>query len=132
MGPPASALRAAKALLVGPGDFRALDENGRLARPLGGREFKAWVLKNRSARDGDSRREWRLGARLGPNASRIYPQMVSDLDATHPGIRKVGFRELLVARRRPGQVGVPPCVATDAQLGFPFMACQSAEVRFDR
>ena len=34
--------------------------------------------------------------------------------------------------RSPGQVGYPPSVATDAHLGFPVTAYQSAEVLFDR
>ena len=34
--------------------------------------------------------------------------------------------------RRPGQVGLPPSVATDAQLGFSVIAYQSAELLFDR
>ena len=36
------------------------------------------------------------------------------------------------ALRRPGRVGYPPSVATDAQLGFSLMAYQPAEVFFGR
>ena len=110
-------------MLVDPREFRALDENARLLRPL-----VVWELKSRSARDGKQCRNWRLGARLGPDASGLYSQMVSDLGATPPGIRKAGFREVMEVLRRPGQVGYPPNVATDAQLGFSVMASQSAEV----
>ena len=78
------------------------------------------------------RHHWRLGARLGPDASGLYSQKVSDLNATPPGSRKAGFREVMEALRCPGQVGCPPSVATDAQKGFPVMAHQSAEVLFDR
>ena len=69
---------------------------------------------------------------MGPNASGLYSQMVSDLDATPPGIRKAGFREVMDVLRCPDQAGSPPGVATDAQLGFPVMAYRSAEVPFDR
>ena len=54
--------------------------------------------------------------------------MVSALDATPPGIRKPGYRQVMEAMRCPGQVGYPPSVATDAQLGFSVMAYHSAEV----
>ena len=67
-----------------------------------------------------------------PICSGLHSQMASDLDATPPGIRKVGFRELMGVPRCPGQVGYPPSVATDAQLGFSVLAYQSAEILFDR
>ena len=50
--PLASTLTEAKAVLVGPGEFRTLDGGARLAQPPVGRGFQAWELKNRSARDG--------------------------------------------------------------------------------
>ena len=127
-----SALKAGKAALIDPGEFRALDENARLLRPLVGREFQVWELRHRSARDAKQCRDWRLGARLGSNAAGLYSRMVSDLDATPPGIRKAEFREVVKAPRRPGQVGYPLSVAADAHLGFSVMAYQSAEVLFDR
>ena len=112
--PLASTLTEAKAVLVGPGEFRTLDGGARLAQPPVGRGFQAWALKNRSARDGKQRREWRLGTRSGPNASGIYPRTVSNLGATPPGIRKAGSREVMEVRRRPGQVRYQPSVATDS------------------
>ena len=78
-----------------PRDSRSLDEDTHLLRPLAGREYQVWELKGRTARNGKSLREWRLGMRMGPNASGIYPQLVSDPDATPPVIRKAGFREVL-------------------------------------
>ena len=94
MDPLATALKAARATLVDPGEFRALDETATLLRPLPGPGFRVWELLNRLVHDRKQRRNWRLGARLGPHASGIYSQMVSNLGATHPGIRKAGFREV--------------------------------------
>ena len=108
MGPRTAALKAAKAVMVGPGEFRALDDHARLLRPLFSRE-----LKGRTACSGEACRDWRLGVRLGPNAPGIYSQRVSDLDATTPGIRKAGFREVIEVLRRPGQAGHPPIVETE-------------------
>ena len=127
MDPFAASLEAAEAVLVGPGEFRALDENASLLRPLVGRGFQVSGPQGRAARNGKLRHEWRLGARLGPNASGIHPQKVPDVDATSPGIRKAGFRGVMEVLRCPGQVGYPPGVATDAQLGFSVKAYQSAE-----
>ena len=58
-----------------------------------------------AAQIGMLRRDWRLGVRLGPHASGIHSQRIYDLHATHPGIRKAGFREVLGVLGRPGQVG---------------------------
>ena len=90
--PLASALKAAKAAPVDPGEFRTLDENAHLMMPLVGRGFQARELKDRVARNGNLSRDWRLGVRLGPNGSGIYSRVVSDLDATPPGIRKAALR----------------------------------------
>ena len=107
MGPITPALKAARAKLVGPREFRAADENDRFLRPLAGRGFQVWELPKRSARSGKLRRNWRLGARLGPYASRAYSRLVWDLDATPPGIRKAGFREVTEVLCSPGHVGYP-------------------------
>ena len=88
-----------------------------------------WESPNILARDGKQRHNWRPGARLGPFASGICSQVVSDLDAAPPGIRKAGFREVVEVLRIPGQVGSPPSFATGARLGSSVMAYQSAEVR---
>ena len=61
MDPLTSTLMEAKAVLVGPGEFRALDENAHLTRPLVGRGFQVRELKDRIARNGNLRRDWRLG-----------------------------------------------------------------------
>ena len=122
--PLTSALKAARATLVDRGEFRTLDVNASLLRPLVGRGFQVWELPNRLAADGNQCRNRRLGARLGPHASGIHPRMVFDLDAAPPGIRKAGFRETMEALRYPGQVGYPP--------SFSVATYQSAEVLFDR
>ena len=72
MDPLTSAPQAAMAVEVDPREFRALDENARLLRPLMGRGFQLWKLQERPARNGKARREWRLGVRVGPNTSGIY------------------------------------------------------------
>ena len=97
--PLTSALGAAEAVKVDPGGFRALDGNAHMLRPLAGRGFQVWELKERDARNGETRQDWRLGARLGPRASGVYSQRVSDLDATPPGIRIAGLREVTEVRR---------------------------------
>ena len=51
MDPLATAVKAARAKLVGPGEFRALEENAPLLRPLLGSGFQVWELPNRLARD---------------------------------------------------------------------------------
>ena len=113
MDPLTAALKAAKAVLVDPGKFRTLGENARLLRPPVGRGFQVGELKGRNARDGKARHEWRPGVRSGPNASGIHSQMIFDLGATSPGIRKAGFREVIEVLRRPGQAGHPPIVETE-------------------
>ena len=49
MDPLTSALEAARAVVVDPGEFRTLDENAWVLRPLVGRGFQVWGLKNRPA-----------------------------------------------------------------------------------
>ena len=66
--PLAAALNAAHATLMDPEEFRALGENASSLRPLVGRVFQAWELPPRLARDGETRRNWRLGVRLGAAA----------------------------------------------------------------
>ena len=132
MDPPSSALKAARNAKVDPGDFRTLDENAQMLRPLVGRRFQVWELKERASRNSTARHDWRLGARLGPKAFGNYSQRVSDLGATSPGIRRAGLGEVVEVIRCPGQVGFPPSVATDAQLGYSVMAYESAEALFGR
>ena len=127
MGPLAEALKAAQATRVDPGEFRTLDGNASLLRPLFRRDFQVWKPPNRKARYGEQCHNWRLGVRLGPGS-----KCVSDLDATPPGIRKTGFREVMEVLRSPRQVGYPPSVATDARLGLTEIVRQAAEALFDR
>ena len=132
MDPLAAAPGAAKAAMVGPGVFRALDENARLPRPLVVREFQVWELKGRAARNGEARREWRPVVRLGSNVSGINSQLFTDLDAAPPCVRKAGLSQVATVLRSPGLVGRPTSVAADAQLRFSMAAHQSADVLFDR
>ena len=67
-----------------------------------------------------------------PPPREFFSQWVSDLDVTPPGVRGEGFREVMEVLRSPGQVGYPPSVATDARLGSPVTAYQSAEVLLGR
>ena len=66
MDPPTSALKAAKAAMVDPGEIRALGENAHRMRPLVGRGFQVWEPGTRAAHNGKLRREWRLGCAWGP------------------------------------------------------------------
>ena len=63
MDPLSYAPEAAKAVMVSPGEFRALGEHARLTRPHVCGGFQVWALKNRAAPSGKPRRDWRLGAR---------------------------------------------------------------------
>ena len=114
MEPHTGALTVASAECVNAGEFRALDATSILLRPLVGRDFQIWPLPERKACDGKQCREWRLGVRLGPNASGELPQRIYDLAATPPETRKAGFREIAEVHRCKGHVGYPPIVATDA------------------
>ena len=130
--PPTRTLAVAGADRVDAGAFRALGANSGLLRPLVTRDFQVWWLPGRQARDGKKCHEWRLGVRLGPNTPRELPRRIYELAATPPGIRKTGFRKVMEALRRKGQVGYPPSVATDAQLEFSSMAYQSAGLPLGR
>ena len=132
MDPLTSALKAAGAIAVDPGEFRTPDENTRLLRPLVDRGVQVWELLNRLARERKRRHNWRWGVHLRPYASGLHSQMVADSDTAPPSIRKAGFREVVEVLRCPGEVGYPPGVATDAQLGFSAMAYQPAEMLFGR
>ena len=72
MDPFTTALKAAGATSVDPGEFRALGEKATLLRPLMGRGFQVWGLPNRLARDRKQRHNWRLGARPIPKCSPIW------------------------------------------------------------
>ena len=124
MEPLSTAPSNAGAELVDAGDFRTLGGNAGPLRPLAGRDFKVWASPDRNARDGKECHEWRLGVRLGPYASGALSQCIFDLDATPPGIRKAGFREVMEVLRSSERVGYPRSVATGTQLGFSFMAYQ--------
>ena len=132
MDPLTAALEAAKAVMVCPGECRTLHESACLHRALTGRGFPEQELKERAARNGQTRHDWRLGALSGPNASGIYSQRASDRDAAPPGIRRADFREAMDVPRCPGQVGFPPSVAADTQLGSSTIAYRSAEALFGR
>ena len=84
MDPLTTALNAAKAVRVDPGECRTLRANARLLRPLIGRGFQVWELQEKLARDGKVCHVWRLGVRLGPIASEVSSQRV-DLDAALRG-----------------------------------------------
>ena len=92
---------------------------GQLGRPRGDRDFPGLVAPGAT------------GARLGPNASGELLRRISKLDSSPPGSRKAGLREVSEVLRRSGQVGCPPIVSTDAQLGFSVAAYQSADLLFD-
>ena len=95
--------RRRKLPLVDTGEFRTLSEDASRFRPLVGRDFQVWELPARDARDGKTCRNCRLGARLGAAASGLYSQWVSDLEATPPGVRKAGCREVMEVLRSPGR-----------------------------
>lgn len=55
---------------------------------------------------------------------------MATLESIPPGVRWAAAREVMVAHQAKGQVGYPPSIATDAQLGFSVLAYQSAAVLF--
>ena len=132
MGPLTTAPMAAQAATVDLGELRTLYETARLLRSRVGRGSQVWGLKNRAARDGEMPHNWGLDVRLGPNAPGVFSQVASDLNATPPGIRKVGSRKVMTVLRSHGLAGSPPSIATDVHLGSSVMAYQLAEGLFDR
>ena len=122
MGPLTTAPMAAQAAAVDLGELRTLYETARLLRPRVGRGSQVWGLKNRAARDGEMPHNWGLDVRLGPNAPGVFSQVASDLNATPPGIRKVGSRRVMTVLRSHGLAGSPPSIATDVHLGSSVMA----------
>ena len=71
--PHTTALKAADAKSVDPGEFRTLGEDASPLRPLVGRDFQVWESKPPIARGGKMRHNWRLGVRLGSGASGVPP-----------------------------------------------------------
>ena len=111
---------------VDAGDFPTLDANSGLLRRLVGRGFQVWSLPGRKARDGNGRRGWRLGVRLGLTALGELPRRICDPAPTPPGVRRAGRRDAMAVILCKVQVGYRPSVVAGAQLGFPVMACQSS------
>ena len=132
LGDPTEPLARALALLgamrVDAGDFPTLDANSGLLRRLVGRGFQVWSLPGRKARDGNGRRGWRLGVRLGLTALGELPRRICDPAPTPPGVRRAGRRDAMAVILCKVQVGYRPSVVAGAQLGFPVMAYQSAEL----
>ena len=85
MEPLTRALTLVGAIRADAGNFRSLDANSWLRRPLVGGGFQVWSPPERRARDGNGRHEWRLGVRLGPIASVELPRGIYDLSTTLPG-----------------------------------------------
>ena len=69
---------------------------------------------------------------MGAAASGVCSNWVPDSDATPPGFRKAGFREIAAVLLSSGHEGYHPSVATGSLLGFSVMAYQSADVLLDR
>ena len=69
MDPLTPASKAAKAVLLDPGEFRTHGGNARPLRLHVGRGFQAGELKDRVARNGKLRGDRRLGVRLEPKIS---------------------------------------------------------------
>ena len=113
-------------------EFRAADAQSCLVCPLVRRDYQGWGFPGRKERDGHRRHEWRLGVRLGSNASVAWTHRIYNLDALRPGIRKTGFREVMEVIRCRHLAGLLPSVAIDAQLGFSARAYQPAELLSDR
>ena len=67
---------------------------------------------------------------MGRTASVELPRRIYDFPPAHPGSRKAVSRGNMDGLRRKGQAGLPPSVATDAQLGYSGAAYQSAELVF--
>ena len=100
-------------MVVRPREFRTLDVNANLLRPLVGRGCQIWGRPGRSARQGKLRQNGRLcGALSTLRVGALFPNGLGP-GCYPPGSRKAGFREIMKALRYPGQVGYPPSVATD-------------------
>ena len=97
--------------------------------PPGKRGFAARELPPRAAHLRDFH-DWRLGVRLGGNASGEWPQRIYKLPPTHPGASEAVSRAVMGVLRSKGQVGYQPSVAIDAHPGYSAMANQSETISF--
>ena len=106
-----AALAACATTGVDPGRFRMLESLGELEAPLAAMPFGVWRAPERRAlRD---QHDWRMGARLGPNA---IGALAYTTTALLPGMRRVGVREILDAASSPGWEAYLASMNTDASL----------------
>ena len=64
---------------------------------------------------------------MGKDAAGSWGRRVTPLNSTPPGARKAAAREVMGLLRAKGQVGCPPGIFTDAQLGFCLGAVKVAD-----
>ena len=115
--------------------FRMLNGVRDLETPPVDTGYEVWSLPALPAQV-DGRHHWRMGIRLGPNASGEGANYVVSVKSARPSHRKVGFREILEALPIQAQVGYfhehrglstgaekfrrryPPSTKTEACLGY--------------
>ena len=93
LAPLRTALTLAGARRVDATEFRSLNGDFELERPLVNRDCTAWELPERKACVGKEYHEWPLGVRLGAPAPNEWPRRIYELPPNSPGIRKAAFRE---------------------------------------
>ena len=105
-----AALGAAR---VDPRSSCVLDGPGELEAWLAALPLEVWQVPERPILR--NQRDWRMGVRLGPNASGALAYIMW---ASPPGIRRVGVRGILDVSSPPGQKERPASMYTDAPLGY--------------
>ena len=102
-------------------EFRILVGIGHLGTSIG-----AWPFGSRRADKGlaqPDRHDWRIGVRLGPNASGSFASFMQ----TPPlGMLRVGARGILAVPSSPGHVGFPAWMNADACHGYSATGYQPA------
>ena len=123
--PASLALVASGAKSADPRKLRMSDGVGDSGTPLASLKFEVWELDGRLANSGQH--DWCAGVRLGPNADGT---LAAPAQTPRPGSRRTAVRDILELLSRPGQVGCPVSMNTDARLGYATMGYQSLFLAF--
>ena len=118
-----TALISAGARRVGAQTFSTLGANCAMGRPFTNRDFAVWEWPNREARPG-GRHDLRLHVRFGEECTGGWSQRIYEFSSSPPGFRKAESGGVRDAFRSKGQVGYPPSVVPDANLGLSVVANQ--------
>ena len=100
------ASEVARAEIVSEHAFRTMGGESHSQYPLVSTKFQVWELPARDFRR-DGSHDWRMGARLGSNASGAGSNHASSVKNTPLAMRRTTVRGLLTLLHSPGQAGFP-------------------------